>query len=302
VVNAEERGSRDGRPRRIAFLGFGLIAGSIARAIRGADTDPPELVAWSPTGAGARAAAADGMLDVASEDAGTAIDGSDLVVLAGPPPAVLTGLDELAGGLAARLGADATVTDVASTKAEIVARAADHRIHFVGGHPMAGRETSGYASADPNLFSGRPWVLVAGPDARPLDSARVGWLALACGARPLEMDALTHDAAVAGISHLPLVVAAALVEAVVGGHGGERSDWPAASELAASGWRDMTRLARGDVAMGAGILETNAAAVARRLRDLRGVIDAWIVELERGPGPDTERLAERLRLARERLR
>jgi prephenate dehydrogenase len=301
VVNPDERGPRDGRPRRIGFLGFGLIAGSIARAIRTADTDPPELVAWSPSRVGAQAAVADGVLDGASEDAGGAIDGSDLVVLAGPPRAVLASLDELAGPLATRLGPEATVTDVASTKAAILARATALGLAFVGGHPMAGRETSGYASADPTLFQGRPWVLVPGPRARPRDLARVGWLALACGARPIEMQADAHDAAAAAISHLPLVVAAALVEAVVGGQDGERVDWPSARQLAASGWRDMTRLARGDVAMGAGILETNAPAVARRLRDLRDAIDAWIGDLEREAGPDPDRLAARLRNARDRL-
>jgi prephenate dehydrogenase len=118
------------------------------------------------------------------------------------------------------------------------------------------------------------------------------------------MDAATHDRAVAGISHLPLVLAAALVDAVAGpGSSADsaREDWPAAAALAASGWRDMTRLARGDAAMGAAIAATNAPMLAARLRDYRDVLDAWLADLERDGGPDEPAIAERLRAARARL-
>ena len=93
------------------------------------------------------------------------------------------------------------------------------------------------------------------------------------------MTADEHDRLVAAISHLPLVLSAALVEAVAGPIGDPRPDWPAAEALAAGGWASMTRLARGDVEMGAGIAATNAAEIAARLRDVRAV-DRW---LARGP-------------------
>ena len=91
------------------------------------------------------------------------------------------------------------------------------------------------------------------------------------------------------------------METVAGGSTADREDWAIASELASSGWRDMTRLARGDVAMGAGIVSTNAPAIASRIRDLIGVLEAWLAELERPGGPDEAEVAERLRAARERL-
>ena len=119
------------------------------------------------------------------------------------------------------------------------------------------------------------------------------------------MDAAAHDRAVAGISHLPLVVAAALVEAVAGttgaagaGAGMTAADWPDAAGLAAGGWRDTTRVARGDPAMGAAIAVTNAPALAARLRDLRTALDAWLAELERPGGPDEGAIAKRLQAAR----
>jgi prephenate dehydrogenase len=104
-----------------------------------------------------------------------------------------------------------------------------------------------------------------------------------------------HDAAVAAISHLPLVVAAALVESVAAGR-----DWSLDQQLAAGGWASKTRLARGDVEMGAGILATNGPAVAERLRDLRRVLDAWTAELD-AASPDPNLLRDRLATARRRL-
>jgi prephenate dehydrogenase len=115
------------------------------------------------------------------------------------------------------------------------------------------------------------------------------------------MGAADHDAAVAAISHLPLVLSAALVEAVAGRPDRPRVDWAQAAQLAAGGWEGMTRLARGDVDMGTGIATTNAPAIARRLRDLRAVIDEWLADLERPDGPDRAGVRDRLTAARSML-
>ena len=285
---------------QVAFLGFGLIAGSIARAVRAnpAATDWV-LVAWSPSGDGPRQAALDGVVDRAAADAGDAVAAADLVVLAAPATDCLTLIDRLAGD--SRLRSDAVVTDVASTKSLIVGRAEAAGLRFVGGHPMAGLETAGYDASRADLFVDRPWVVVPAATAGPTDVERVAQLARACSARVLELDAVTHDHAVAGISHLPLVAAAALVDAVVGSTVPGRADWPAAAALAATGWRDMTRLARGDPAMGAAIAATNAPALAARVRDLRDALDAWLLELEAAGGPDEAAIAERLARARAAL-
>jgi prephenate dehydrogenase len=192
------------------------------------------------------------------------------------------------------------VTDVTSTKEVIVSRAAERGLRFVGGHPMAGRDTSGFGAADADLFADRPWVVV--PDgAAETDVVAVEALARRCHARPVRMAADAHDQAVAAVSHLPMLAAAALVEAVAGTPEAPRGDWPVSRTLAATGWRDTTRLARGDVEMGVGIAVTNAAALARRARDLRAVLDRWIAELERDGGPDAAELEARLGAARDVL-
>ncbi len=284
---------------RIAFLGLGLIGGSVAAALRDT-TGPPWLIsAWTPNGTGPRAALAAGAVDAAPSSAADAVDGAELVVLAAPPIACQDLLRDLAGPLRAALPPDAVITDVASTKQAIVTLARDLDLRFVGGHPMAGRETAGFGASDPAMFRGRPWVIVPADDAPAL--ARVEALAVACGARPIRIDAADHDAAVAGVSHLPLVLAAALVETVAGGPGPARRDWPVAAELAASGWAGMTRLARGDVTMGTEIATTNAPAIAARLRDLRDRLDEWIERLETEDGPDAESIRMHLAAAKSRL-
>jgi len=277
---------------RVAILGLGQIGGSVGRALVAAG-DPWRVAGWTRSADARHAAAADG-IDVAGS-IGEACTGADAIVLAVPPLACLELLDELAGGLRSATDRDAVITDVASTKAAICARAAGHGLRFVGGHPMAGREASGYAAADAALFAGRPWVIVPSdpPDIAAED--RVANIAATCGARIVRLGAVEHDAAVGAISHLPLVVAAALVEAVASGPG-----WPDARDLASTGWASMTRLARGDVEMGAGILATNGPLVAGRLRDLRDVLDRWLADLDTET-PDPDRLRERLAAAKRRL-
>ena len=292
---------------RLVLLGLGLVGGSIARAIRsregaggfGPETERNSIVAWTPDGRGPRAALQAGVIDVAARSLAEAVDGASLVILAAPPDACLALLGDLAAGGSAVLARDLLVTDVASTKGAIVARAAELGLPFVGGHPMAGRETSGFAAADGSLLEGRPWVVVPARSSPPGGVARVMAFAADCGAVPVVMDAAEHDAAVAAISHLPLVVAAALVEAIVGrGSGPGRPDWPSARALAATGWASATRLAGGDADMAAGIALTNGPAIAARIRDLEAVLADWRVTIERR---DRDELRTRFGAARQRL-
>ncbi len=287
---------------KIAFLGLGLIGGSVARALRGSPAYAgTTLAAWTPSGEGPRRALAAGMLDEAPANPVEAVRDAGLVILAAPPLACAALVRRLGAGgdLRAALAPGATVTDVASTKAELTAAATEAGTPFVGGHPMAGREARGFDAADAVLFRDRPWVIT--PAVNGGDEAAVRSLALACGARPVELDAALHDRLVASISHVPLLTSAALVEAVAGSGGAPEADWPAAAALAATGWRDTTRLARGDATMGAEILASNAEAVAAVLYRYRDAIDGWLAVLEAPSGPDPEALRARLAAAKARL-
>jgi prephenate dehydrogenase len=267
-------------PDRIAFLGLGLIGGSIALALRAAGAKA-RLVAWTPSLAGPEEALRAGAIDEVAALPEAAIADAGLVVLAGPPLEIIDLLgsgSDGGGGLWASLAAGAVVTDTASTKAAVMGAAITAGVPFVGGHPMAGRDTSGFAAATPDLFVDRPWVIVPSAMSPAGGAELVEALARAAGARPVTMTADAHDDAVAAISHLPLLAAVALVEAVAG----DPTKWTKVGPLAASGWRDMTRLARGDVDMGAGILATNRRAVTVQLRGYRTAIDGWIAALESG--------------------
>src|SRR5262249_41597451 len=189
---------------------------------------------------------------------------------------------------------DAVVPAVASTKLAIVERAGARGLRFVGGHPLAGRETTGYDASDPGLLADRPWVIVPPEPADPEAEARVESLAAICGAVPRRMTAHEHDRAVAGISHLPLLLSAALAETIA-----RSPDWEGARELAAGGGASMPRLARGDATMGAGILATNRDEVFERLALIRATLEAWATDLA---APDVgERSERRLSAARELL-
>lgn len=276
---------------RVALLGLGLIGGSVARALRAAGDDW-WVGAWTPSGRGPKQALAAGAVDAVCASAPELLAEADLIVLAAPPLACIGLIGRLAGPWRDAVPAGVTVTDVASTKAEVERAARDAGLPWVGGHPMSGRETSGFEASDATLFHGRPWVITAAQGGG--DASKVEALALACGARPVTMDAARHDRLVASISHLPLLTSVMLVEAVTGLPGAEDRDWTAARGLAAGGWRDTTRLARGDTAMGAEIFATNAERLAERLRAYRARLDAWLELLEAPGGADPSAIRERL--------
>jgi prephenate dehydrogenase len=261
----------------VAVVGLGLIGGSFALALKrarpettlvGVDTDQVTL----------QRALGRGVVTIAGPDLDAART-ADVVVLAVPVLAMRPLLQGLAGF-------PGTVTDVASTKAEVMEWAAAAGVDLVGGHPMCGREASGLAGADPDLFQGAPWVLTRAEPG-------IEDLVTAVGARPVVMDAATHDQLVAGVSHAAFVLSAAYVLSVAGA-----ADWPEASRLAASGFRDMSRLAAGDPGMYAGIARTNR----RRLGEALDRFEAALARVRRHLDQDDPRLAELFEEARDARR
>jgi prephenate dehydrogenase len=231
----------------VAIIGLGLIGGSLLRrlaadrAVLGYDADPATRQAARDAG------------HAMTDDLPTAVAGADVVVLATPLPA----LPGLLPAVAAAIRPGALLTDVVSVKEPVrdMARALAPAVRFVGGHPMAGTERSGFAASDPNLFAGAPWVLCL-----ERDTDLAGWLQLATlvtglGCRVVPATAAEHDRAVARISHLPHLLAAAL--AIAGGQGGEL-----ALKLAAGSFRDGTRVAGTRPELTAAMCEANRVALA----------------------------------------
>jgi prephenate dehydrogenase len=198
-------------------------------------------------------------------------------VLAGPPTAIEMKLKSLE--------TDVVVTDVAGVKSPMVA-AASHLPAYVGGHPMAGRESSGPAGASGSLFRGATWIVTTDSvDAGALEF--VEQIVVGLGAVPLRMGAEEHDAAVAAVSHLPQVVASALVNRV--------ARHPAALDLAAGGFRDLTRIALSDPAWWSDVLVENRNALTPLLRELSADLVSWADRLD---SADTENVGAEMLAAR----
>jgi prephenate dehydrogenase len=250
------------REATVAIHGLGLMGGSLGLALQGKCARRIGVVRDADM---VSAAEASGAVDEVT-DMAVAFPAADIVVLALP----VREIARMVPHVAAHMSPDALLTDLGSTKAAIVARMDTLRggVQAVGGHPMCGREVGGLANADGSLYRGARYVLCPSSqsDEGAVDLARQ--LVLAVGATPVMLDATRHDRAAAVASHVPYSIAQSLVHALDDAEQAE----PYAAELAATGFRDTTRIAAGDVTMWLDILCTNADAVADGLEGVERAI------------------------------
>jgi len=219
-----------------------------------------------------------GAIDVVAQDLAAAAD-ADVVILATPVLAVRP----LMAQLAPHLARGTMVTDVASTKLVVehwAAQLLPDGVHFVGGHPMAGKETAGIDHADGALFQGRTWCIVPPDGAERRAVEAVTNLAAATGARTLRIGAVDHDRAVAAVSHLPFMASIAVAQSVIA-----RDTFGAMAPMAATGLRDMTRLASGDPLMHRDICATNRDNLAGELTAYAARVEALAALVRRLPDP-----------------
>lgn len=222
----------------LALRGLGGIE------VRGSDPDPEAL----------RVAAAVGAIDVAAPDPEGAVRGASVVVLAAPVPELVA----LARRMLAATGPDCVVTDLGSAKAGVLgALTPVERERFIGGHPVCGAERTGVAFARQELFRGATWFLTPGSEARPELFQRLHTMVAAVGARPVAIDAGVHDRLMALVSHLPHVLAGALVNQAADTTPGGRE----ALRSAGPSFEDLTRVAGSNPPLWADILLANAEAV-----------------------------------------
>ncbi|HEV2499534.1 MAG TPA: prephenate dehydrogenase/arogenate dehydrogenase family protein [Terriglobia bacterium] len=255
----------DGPFRRIAIIGTGLIGGSWGLALKRSGFGGVRVGSDSATVL--RQALAAGAIDRAEEDPRRAVQGADLVILAAPVGAILQLLPQLQGAAAP----GALITDTGSTKAMICRES--KRIFggsplFLGGHPMAGRERSGVEYADEALFEDACYVLTPTSEDDLSDRRVIAFrdLAASLGARVLIMDAALHDQAVGWLSHLPQLASTALASVIEAQPG-------LPLDVAASGFRDATRLAESPYLLWRDICATNR-------ENIRQSLDAFIAKLQ----------------------
>ena len=261
---------------QIAIVGFGLIGGSIALAIR--ERWPSIRITAVDRPAVLAHAAGSGAIDRAVQRVAH-LGGNDLVILAAPVEQNVRLLPEAA----AIIGDGGLITDVGGTKRDIVNAACalpGVRAAFVGGHPIGGAEQGGFAFARADLFRGRPWILTPNGTSPAPAVDRLAGFVESLGARPTMMDAEDHDRLMAFLSHLPQLTVSALMEVV-----GEAAT-PSGLRLSGRGLMDSTRLASSPADVWREVCASNAGDIGpaldqliARLQQLRaGLTDAATVD------------------------
>jgi len=239
----------------VAIIGLGLIGGSIGLALRRGKKSSWEVVGYSRRQETATNALSLGAIERGETNLKDAVKQAEIVIIATPVLAV----KEIFSQIATYLPSGCIVTDTASTKVQVMKWAEEilpPTVDFIGGHPMAGRETYGIKAAEAELFQGCTYCLTPSERASPKSIDTVLDMVKKLGALPFFIDAQEHDKLVAGISHLPMLLSAALVSLTT-----NNPSWPKMSKLAASGFHDLTRLASGSPEVNSHICLSNQEAI-----------------------------------------
>ena len=251
---------------KIAIIGTGLIGTSLALALKEARIKNLELVGTDYDNAARAGAVKRKAFDRVENRLTPAVRGADLVIVATPVMA----MQDLLETIAPELSDGCVVTDVGSSKKVVLEWAEKYlprEVQFVGGHPMAGKETSGPETADSNLFRGKAYCIVPSPRADRKAVSEITNLAEDVGARPFFIGVDEHDSYVAAASHLPFMMSVALVNTAA-----KSVNWEDIAQLASSGFNDVSRLASGDPVMHRDICVSNPQPIV-------AWIDAFIREL-----------------------
>ena len=251
---------------KIAVVGTGLMGTSLGLALRNSSLLNLEVVGTDSSGSARSGAQKSGAFHRLENRLLNAVEGADIVVLATP----IMAMRELMEVLANNLPEGCVVTDVGSSKKAVIQWADQYlpeTVHFVGGHPMAGKETAGPENADPNLFKGKAYCIIPSVKASERAAGEISTLVEAIEAVPYYISSEEHDSFVAAVSHLPFLMSVALVNCTSGS-----PNWDDIARVASSGYHDMTRLASGDTVMHRDICVTNPEPIV-------AWIDSYIREL-----------------------
>lgn len=280
---------------KLALIGVGLIGGSLARALRDAG-HVQEIVGYSRGLANLQRAVELGVVDRVETSLSATVRNADMVVIATP----VGSMAEIIGAIEPYLADGAVVTDVGSVKGSIVeaARTAlgNKLSVFVPGHPIAGTERSGVEASFSSLFVGRRVVLTPLPDTSNEAVARVHAMWQAAGANVVKMSVEHHDTVLAATSHLPHLLAYALVDML-----SRLDDSREIFSYAAGGFRDFTRIASSDPVMWRDISIANHAAIVKMLKIYRKELDDLVKAISAGDGTKLHALFEHAKAARDVL-
>lgn len=268
---------------KLVIIGVGLIGGSLARALKQARY--VRTVAGVGRGLhNLQQALALGVIDEVAVNLKSALDGADVVLVSVP----VGNMGQIFSELAPFLGADVIVTDVGSVKGSVVSAARTalgaHFPNFVPGHPIAGTEKSGAAASLPELFQGRRVILTPTAETRDAAVQRVAALWRMAGAEPVTMDVRVHDEVFAATSHLPHLLAYALVALLTQAKPPGLRENETVFDFAAGGFRDFSRIASSDPVMWRDICLANRNAIVKNLERYRAELGELAEIIQRGDG------------------
>ncbi|MCL4301748.1 MAG: prephenate dehydrogenase/arogenate dehydrogenase family protein [Anaerolineae bacterium] len=271
---------------QVAIVGLGLMGGSLGLALKQRQLCR-QVVGLVRRNEAAREAEAVGVADFATTDPAQALPDADLIVFSTPVRTIIRQLGEWTS----LYKPGAIITDMGSTKQAVVQAMAElpPGVHPVGSHPMCGKEQAGLEAAEATLYQGAPWIVTPLERTPPGATDLIFDLAEAVGAKPRLLAADRHDKLVAAISHLPHALATALVLAAQQ----VAEDDPAVWEVAASGFRDTSRVAASDVTMMLDILLTNRAAVGQMVALAQAQLAQLVEALASENEPALRELLER---------
>jgi prephenate dehydrogenase len=278
--------------KKIVIFGVGLIGGSVALALKKAGSTA-QIVGVGRSSQSLQTALDLGVIDTASSDIAAAVKDADILLIAAPVAQTTT----ILSAIKPHLTASTVITDAGSTKGDVLQCAQEilgaQFNQFVGGHPIAGAEKSGVTAAMADLYTNKNVVLTPAAATNPQAIQRVKTLWLTCGANVSEMSAATHDGIFAAVSHLPHLLAFALVDDIAAR--------PNAEQLfgfAASGFRDFTRIAGSHPEMWRDISLANRTALLNELHAYQAELARLHELLEREDGNGLQALFERASIAR----
>lgn len=280
----------------VAIIGLGLIGGSIGLALRQGKKSRCEIVGYSQRKETVAAALSLGAVDRGEANLREAVSQARLVIIATP---VLT-IEQILSEIAPHLRSDCIVTDTGSTKAQVMKWAQEilpSAVDFVGGHPMAGKETYGIRAAKAELFQKCTYCLTPSDKASAESIDTVINMVKKLGAAPFFIGAQEHDDLVAGISHLPILLSAALVSLT-----SKSPSWSKMSKLAASGYHDLTRLASGNPEVNSHICLSNQEAIIDWIDRFSQELDKYRRLVAKGDKRLEQALAEANRARQEWLK
>ena len=264
------------RIRRLAIIGCGLMGGSAALALKRAE-HVDEVVGYSRNPATRELALAMGVIDHAAPGVAQAVHGADVEILATPVGA----LAQTMSTIAPYLSRDAVITDVGSTKTEVVQHAqahlGDHVLRFVPAHPIAGKEHAGVEHADADLYENRKVILTTLPHNTLGAIATVQAMWRICGADVVTMSPQEHDTVFAAVSHLPHLLAFTYINGLSSQAEGDQF-----LALAGPGFRDFTRIAGADPSMWRDVFRTNREAISHQLQHFKAALAQFEAALATG--------------------